>query len=679
MKCSKCGAELSDDTRFCSYCGEKIEVNSSDSVDNGVSESDHEETNNQTTFLPEKEKKSIADNIKDRGVGFWNKLSSYEKVTTVALIVFTLMCLIAFIAGKIFAGIIALLSIALTVVALLMKKQIIKPPKSWIHIVALAIAIVLIVPYFSLFGGNGNSSTDKGEKFSWSNLILEEVIPQPKSDVGKIITNTESSLSVYIYKTSTDDFCDYIKACKDKGFTVDAEQLTSSFNAYNESGYKLSLYYAESNKEMHIGVDAPVVYGELKWSDNGLGKLLPTPVSKVGEVKKDDDKGFEAIVAETSIEDFKAYAKLCSDKGFSIDIKESDKSFNAKNADGYKLSVKYIGNNVMSISIDEPEYQVTVEVECVENWIFSKYDVDVYVDDSLEGTLSHGTTDTYSVTLTKGTYTIKFVSAEDDGVTGTVKIDISKDEDIKLKISCYSDKISVETISGTLSNNNENTESSTSESSKITVTMSEDDFKGMNYEDAEKKFREMGFTTFEYKTVDTENESAADTICYIEITEFFIGDSDFVKGDKFDADSTITFYSYKYEEPEAPKPVFYSTNDYETAKKGNTGVFSYRDRSGSYDIYWIIDFNEGYVYYFTDGNGDTTCDKVKIVSGDLNDKIIITYHDGSDVWSYGLHFKYVNHPETLIMQDNDGFEYKYSTTDLDDALKLRNTKTIHEY
>ena len=31
------------------------------------------------------------------------------------------------------------------------------------------------------------------------------------------------------------------------------------------------------------------------------------------------------------------------------------------------------------------------------------------------------------------------------------------------------------------------------------------------------------------------------------------------------------------------------------------------------------------------------------------------------------------------MQDNDGFEYEYSTTDLDDALALRNTKTIKEY
>ena len=43
---------------------------------------------------------------------------------------------------------------------------------------------------------------------------------------------------------------------------------------------------------------------------------------------------------------------------------------------------------------------------------------------------------------------------------------------------------------------------------EITLTMSEDEFKGMKYQEAEKKFREMGFTNFEYRTVDTENESA---------------------------------------------------------------------------------------------------------------------------------------------------------------------------
>lgn len=114
--------------------------------------------------------------------------------------------------------------------------------------------------------------------------------------------------------------------------------------------------------------------------------------------------------------------------------------------------------------------------------------------------------------------------------------------------------------------------------------------------------------------------------------------------------------------------MFYSSNDYETAKKGNVGVFSYISRGASYDIYWIIDFDEGYVYYFTDGNGETFCDRLKIESGDLNSNIIITYHDGGTEWSYKLHFNYVNHPETLIMVDEDGFEYEYSTTDLQDAL-----------
>ena len=643
--CMYCGAEMSDDTAYCVKCGRKVET---------ASPSETHENNDDTIntiikvflivgcvlqgwlilplawcipitvsiFNSLRNKTPINTEMKvcallfvnfvagicllcinnDRGTGFWNKLYSYKKVTTVALTLFTLMCLIAFIAGKVFAGIIALLSIALTVVALLIKKQIIKAPESWIQM----IAIVLIVPYFLLFGVSENSSTDDGEKFSWSNLILGEVIPQPKSDVEEIITNTESSLSVYINRTSTNDFYDYIKACKDKGFTVDAEQLTSSFNAYNESGYKLSLYYTESDNEMHIGVDAPDEYGELKWPDDGLGKLLPIPVSNVGEIKKDDDKGFEAVVAETSFEDFKTYAKLCSDTGFSIEAKESDQSFYAKNKDGYILSLKYTGNNVMTVSIDEPEYQVTIEVECIGNLIFSKYDVDVYMEDSFEDTLPHGTTDTYSFSLPKGTYTVKFVNSEDDDVTGTVKIDVTKDADFKFKLYCYGAKISVKS--------NDDKPNSNEDNDDTTVTES------------------------------VESKPPEQT-----------------------------------ESPKTPTPVFYSTNDYETAKKGNSGVFSYRNRGSSYDSYWIIDFNEGYVYYFTEGNGNTTCDKVKIVSGDLNDKIIVTYHDGGDVWSYGLHFKYVNHPETLIMQDNDGFEYKYSATDLDNALRLRNTKTIHEY
>lgn len=44
-----------------------------------------------------------------------------------------------------------------------------------------------------------------------------------------------------------------------------------------------------------------------------------------------------------------------------------------------------------------------------------------------------------------------------------------------------------------------------------------------------------------------------------------------------------------------------------------------------------------------------------------------------------LHYKYVDHPEMLIMVYNDGFEYEYSTTDLDNALSIRDTGEINDY
>lgn len=126
-------------------------------------------------------------------------------------------------------------------------------------------------------------------------------------------------------------------------------------------------------------------------------------------------------------------------------------------------------------------------------------------------------------------------------------------------------------------------------------------------------------------------------------------------------------------------PVYYSTNDHETAREGNSGVFAYKEAGNSYDVYYIIDFDEGYVYYFTDGNGEVGCQRSRIESGDLNSVLITTYHEAGEVWSYGLHFKWKRNPYTLIVEDEDGFEWTYSPTFLEDALRIRDKKTIVDY
>ena len=542
IKCSKCGAELSDDTKFCSYCGNKIEATTPPPIKENegdiVPDVPQQEPVNETAQKSDASK-SLADKIKSKASEKWHKLSTYGKITTVAIIAFTLLCLIAILFGKTAAAVIAILQIVLTVVAVLMKKQVIKVPQSWLHIVALVLAVVLLAPYMTLFG------TDYGdaEKFAWSDILLADVIPEPKSHLGEILANSDEYLSLYVYKTSAEDYSKYVDACEEKGFTVEAEQSDLSYYAYNADGYKLSLYYDENDSKMSISVDAAEEYGALVWPDSEIASMLPVPKSTTGEITQDDEKGFAAYVSDTPIEEYNAYVAACADKGFTVEASESEKSYSAKNNDGYQLSVSYQGNGVMSISVDEPEYAVSLEIECVENLLFSKYDVDVYVDDSMQGTISHGTTETYNLNLTKGVYEIKFVSAEDDEVTGGVSIDIYQDESLKYKISCTSSQINVETIQGTVSAHGED---------EAAMPRSASSYKFKNYTDVQTELSEAGFTNISFEilydiVIGWTEEGEVDSVSVG-------GNTEFEQGDIFKKDVAIVITYHMPEEDNPNKP-----------------------------------------------------------------------------------------------------------------------------
>lgn len=618
MKCSKCGAELSEDTKFCSYCGQKIEVTPPPVVEETeIPPIPHVESVKEQKAGKAKADapKSFANKAKDKGIESWNKLSPYGKVTTVSIAVFVLLCLVALLAGKTAAIAIAIVQIAMAVVSILIHKGVIRleQKKLWLKWLVLAVAILFTALNVMSYswgtktpstGQNpssiNHSSEDNVEQIDWGNITLSKVLPEPQSNMMDLLHNGDDWLNVTVYDISENDYLEYVRWCKeDYGFTVDSDSFDDYFYAYNQEGYCLTLLYTETSKELSINLDVPMSTTE-------------NPVSET------DNKLDYADAA----------------------------SFEKALNDGVKVNGKIIQFDVVEY---KPDSALGINCWSGEHLNFiSEEELDVGKGNIIVGRIIE------EPTKTLGSWVIHYEVLSIDG-----------------------EKIEGETTDSTDSTEPE--DPPVSQPTEITLTMGEDDFKGMNYQEAEQFFREMGFTNFEYRTVNTETESAEDTICYIEITEWFIGDSDFVKGDKFDADSTVTFFSYEYEAPTAPSPVFYSTNDYETAKNGNTGVFSYRDRGSSYDIYWIIDFDEGYVYYFTDGNGESSCDRLKIDSGTLNDKVTITYHDGGDTWSYKLHFKYVDHPETLIMVDQNGFDWEYSTTDLDDALNLRATKNIKDY
>lgn len=213
------------------------------------------------------------------------------------------------------------------------------------------LAVIVVIAAVASIGGGGS----KGEKFAWDDLELSAMLPEPKSNVGEIISNSEDHLSIYIHKISEDDYKAYLDECESLGFTVESDQSEHSYTAFNEAGYELNLWYNDSDEELQVSLDAPMEMGALEWPTSEIANLLPIPKSTVGSISRESSDGFFIYVGETSKDDYVAYVDECSANGFSVDYDKGDTYYYADNTDGYHLSLHYQGNNIMTIEIEAPD------------------------------------------------------------------------------------------------------------------------------------------------------------------------------------------------------------------------------------------------------------------------------------------------------------------------------------
>lgn len=265
--------------------------------------------------------------------------------------------------GRIARGLIALLMAALFIGAWLMGMQLIKAPKKGFHTVLAIAAFVLIIPFFTV--GGGSSYTAKAQAIEWDTLDLGEKLPVIEKGKGTVYSNSNDSLSLSIDGYEEKDYKAYRDACIAFGYTVEAEESSSSYRAFNEEGYCLRLDQMFSKMDIHL--DAPETLESLEWPSNGLALLLPQPASAVGRTMQDSGTAFEIKVGETTPETYKAYVKACEEAGFTANHNKTDTAFSASNADGYRITVSYLGFRVMKIRIEAPEVSEAPEASEPEN------------------------------------------------------------------------------------------------------------------------------------------------------------------------------------------------------------------------------------------------------------------------------------------------------------------------
>lgn len=187
------------------------------------------------------------------------------------------------------------------------------------------------------------------------------------------------------------------------------------------------------------------------------------------------------------------------------------------------------------------ECKVKIHIDFVGNLIFSKYDVEMRIDDNLQETLSHGQDGDYEYELTVGEHKLTFLNAEDSSIKGETVIKVKGDLKASYKISCHSGEIGVETqyvdADVPLQEN------------QVKVTKSASDYSMQNYEDVVSEMKKMGFENIETKAIydivlgiTEEGEIEA-----VEIA----GNTDFKRGDIYDKSSkvVITYHSDEENDP----------------------------------------------------------------------------------------------------------------------------------
>lgn len=102
----------------------------------------------------------------------------------------------------------------------------------------------------------------RGEEYGdidWPTQGLATKLPEPSSMIGEISRDSYDEFDVTVASVTKDDFKDYVKACKEKGFIVNYDGTDDSYEAKNNDGYSLRVYYYDYDESytMDITIEPP--------------------------------------------------------------------------------------------------------------------------------------------------------------------------------------------------------------------------------------------------------------------------------------------------------------------------------------------------------------------------------------------------------------------------------------
>ncbi len=629
MKCSKCGAELSEDTRFCSYCGNKIETRTKQEK---VGEKDVPplSSNESVCNLQNQNEapKSLADRTKENVSAQWRKLSAYGKIATIAIATFVLLFIAALLFGKTATIIISVFQIVLVVIAVLIHRGAFKleQKRLWLKWLLVGIAILLTVLNLMSYSW-GSKSLDRSASDPISNTSVAatsvaapygaiECLGQDYSTI-RTAFNSAGFTNIQAEKIEDLQVADAGKLNTIESISVGGKTEFTKDQEFKSDDEVLICYhsYAKCSIKVHVDFIPNLIFS--KYDVN----LLLNGIKK-GTLTHGEDQDFD----------------------FSVEPGEYTLTFESDESSSIKGEVTLTVDCDVEVSYEISCYSDTISVETL------------YVDRLAE--LADG-----EVKLDVAASEYKHKNYED--VTTALKaLDFTniKYEVLYDIVLGWTDNGEVESVSiaGKTDFNRGDVFPADAEivityhmpededPSNITVAKGSDAYDGMNYVEVEQAFRDMGFTNIELGKVTTESTSHTDG----EVMLVEIDGRSFDAGESFKPDKKVYIKYYHVEEPVVVESITVDNNsDFAALMQitDQTDAATIKQFVNTH-IGDVIEF-DGCIAFMMNHNNYKTRFDVCMASGDYTGRMYgplfafedVNYYDmkvsGSDSVSQGMLFR----------------------------------------
>lgn len=335
LKCPNCSAMMDIDAEkrmsVCSYCGTRQMLKDSDAVEiERLRVQTHKEIE-----LAKLEKQTAA---KPKGRAGRNAL-----VAATILLYMASMGMLS--NGDVVLAIVSFIQASFFLGAWLMGRRADKIKKKQpLGTAFVILGLLMFIPFIFY------NEEDKVRVLVWPDNELARMLPEPPSEYGYVTSGTALVLDATLDKVSGEAYDEYLKECKALGFTNVDESGRSRFEAYNEEGYFLKLFYFKDDKVLYVTLNAPPKFVELSWPPTELAKNIPQPHTLRGVIERLSSTSFVITIADSDLEAYNNYAMALFNMGYdrgyyekgNIRLSTSDKH-------GNSVLLKYNVNDTMTI------------------------------------------------------------------------------------------------------------------------------------------------------------------------------------------------------------------------------------------------------------------------------------------------------------------------------------------